>query len=256
MLCWGKPAGVGGRFARLICISVASLAAAPAAAAACPSPVTVKSYHGTVFTGFHANHTGPDQGNGGMYAAQLKHDLTGVQVNLTHKQVIHNRKTGTHVIFVGKASGGAASVDDTYSDSGAQSSGNETHSGPLGNQLPDFGSVSLFFDLSKCTYQLVLNFGVQTTVTGTFDAGSHPTVTGTAYGDRNHIPRSLTLSNGVLLPPYGGKCPGNPVKSGQPCYKYGIGLIGLCSTSDVGTNQCPPDPVGHADFGWQLKPKT
>src|SRR5436190_950822 len=82
----------------------------------------------------------------------------------------------------------AAVVDDRYSDSGAQLSGSETHSGPLTNQLPIFGTATLLFDLNMCQYQLIVSFGVKTTVTGSFDAGSHRTVTGTAYGDRNHIP--------------------------------------------------------------------
>lgn len=203
--------------------------------------------------GFNATNSDPDQTTGGTYTAELKHSVFGLKVNLTHKQVIHNAK-GTHVIFAGKASGGDASVDDTYNDSG-QFSGQETHSGALTNQPPNFGRASLFFDLNKCKYQLFVSFGVETTVTGTFDAGSQTTVTGTSYGDRNHIPKSLSLSDGVLQPAYGGQCPGNPLKSGQPCYKFGIGIIGLCSTSDVGSNQCPSDPVGHAHLTWNLKPK-
>jgi hypothetical protein len=35
----------------------------------------------------------------------------------------------THVIFTGKARGGDARIDDNYSDSGAQFSGQETYSG-------------------------------------------------------------------------------------------------------------------------------
>lgn len=239
------------RFALVICSSAAAFAVAPAVAAAFRSPARVKSFHGTATIGFKAQNSGPDQGNGGTYSAHLEHILSDVKLNLTHKQVIRNAHTGTHVIFTG----GDASIDDTYDDSGAQLSGQETHSGALTNQPPSYGTASLFFDLNKCEYRLMVSFSVVTTVSGSVDAGSHPTVTGTAYGDRNHIPRSLSLSDGIVNPAYGGGCPGNPLKSGDPCYKFGIGIVGICSTSGVGTNDCPPDPGGHADFVWGLKPK-
>ncbi|MFL5829027.1 MAG: hypothetical protein ACJ76X_03845, partial [Solirubrobacteraceae bacterium] len=150
---------------------------------------------------------------------------------------------------------GSASVDDTYDDSGdSQFSGDETHSGPLTNQPPNFGTATLFFDLKKCKYQLVVAFGVATTVSGTFDAGSQSTVSGTVYSDRNHIPQNLSVVGGDGPPAYH-DCPGNPLASGHTCYQFGTGVIGLCNTSDVGTNHCPPPPVGNAHFIWSLKPK-
>ena len=55
-------------------------------------------------------------------------------------------------------------------------------------------------------------------------------------------------------PPAYGRCPGNPLKTGKTCYQYGTGIVGLCSTSDVGTQHCPADPVGNAHFIWSLLP--
>ena len=238
-----------------VCAGVAALSAVPAAASACPSLAGVKAYQGHAAVGFHAQNSGPDVGNGGTYAAQLERNLSSVEIKLKHKKVVRNHVTGSHAIFTGKAVGGNVTVDDNFNDTGAMFSGQESYNGPLG-QLPNFGSAFLLLDLNSCHYKLSVSFGVQTTFTGTLDSGSHPSVSGTVYSEREHIPGNLHLVGGAGPNAYGRACPGgDPFLATDSCYEYGGGTIGLCSTFDVSTSNCPADPVGTAQFTWVLKPK-
>jgi hypothetical protein len=212
----------------------------------------VKSFHGKAFLGFDAQNSGSDSANGGTYSAELKRNLSSLQIHLTHKLVL----TNGHVVFSGKASGGDASVDDSYDDTGADASGKETHNGPLVGEPPAFGTASVYINANTCKYQLFVSFAVPTTVSGTFDSGSHLTVTGSAYSERDHLPNSLSPVGGDSPNAYSGGCPGNPLKKGTSCYRYGTGIVGLCNTSDVSTSKCPArgEPVGNVHFFWTLKP--
>jgi hypothetical protein len=233
-----------------------ALPVAPAPAGGCSSAATVNAFRGHAVIGFGANNSGPDVGNGGSYTAHLSRSLSRIKVNLDHKKVVRNKLTGAHVIFTGKASGGDVAVDDDFEDTGAMFSGHQTYNGPLSNHQPGFGSSGLFLDLNTCHYKLTIGFAVRTTFTGTLESGSHPVVTGSVYSERKKIPHDLQLTGADGPSAYGGACPGgNPILSKLSCYRYGGGLIGLCSTFDVSTPDCPPDPVGTARFRWVLKPK-
>lgn len=240
-----------------MCLSVAGLATAPAAASACRSVAAVKAYQGHLTLGFDAHGGGADIGNGGTYSAQLKRDLGSLEIHLMHKSVIRNAK-GTHAIFTGKASGGTVVIDDTFKDTGVMWTGKESYTGPLTNRLPDFGTAFLIFDLNKCSYQLEVLFNVGTTLSGNApwsDPSATVSVSGTAYTHREAVPSSLKLSGFVQPRVWDRSCPGNPLRSGKSCYTFGGGLVGLCGSLDLVAANCgPSNTPADASVAWHLKP--
>jgi hypothetical protein len=126
------------RVAVTICASVVALAVAPTIANACPSLANVNSYQGHTATFFDAQGSGSDVGNGGTYAAQWERNVAHASVDLTHKQVLRNRITGTRVIFSGKASGGTVTIDDGSSrrSSHIQTSASPCEDGSALNSSP------------------------------------------------------------------------------------------------------------------------
>lgn len=245
------------RVAVTICASVVALAVAPTIANACPSLANVNAYQGHTATFFDAQGSGSDVGNGGSYAAQWERNVAHASVDLTHKQVIRNQLTGTHVIFSGEANGGTVTIDDTFNDTGVMWGGQERYSEPLVNLLPEFARTVLFLDLNTCQYQVFFSFNVKTALSGNAPwSSSSAAVSGGVYSPRLHITRSLKLANSSLSGAYS-SCPSDPLSSGSSCYQYGGGLIGLCGSLDLVAANCSAnkDPVDTGSLAWILSPK-
>ena len=250
-----------------ICASVAALvvaAAPPAAASACSQVAKVNSYHGQAHMGFDAQASGPDEPGQPQYGTEtisLFRSLASVNIDLTHKLVVRNRFTGTHVFFSGKASGGDVTIKDTFDDTIENTShATVSYNGPLKNAFPaNFGQAALIFDLDTCQYQLTVSFGVKTQFSGDQAIEPGDTASGGADSHRKHIPASLKLS-GVAAPDAYQTCPDNPLVTGKACYAFGGGwtndFLTLKECHSTQAVDCGPSdqPVGVATFAWHLSP--
>jgi hypothetical protein len=166
------------------------------------------------------------------------------------------RQFAAIVFFTGKARLGNVSVHDSFHLGSA--SAQETYSGPLRASL---GAAALALDTKDCKYQFLAHFGARTMYSGAAALQPGETVFGSAYGDRNHIPRNLHLSGGAGPSAYL-SCPGDPFLTGKPCFQIGGGW----ATDFAELSQCgayPPQgnctstekPVGSGELIWVLKPK-
>jgi hypothetical protein len=249
------------RFVVAICASVAALGAIPAAASACPPLGGVKAFTGVAHLGFRAQASGSDEPGEPQYGIETI-DLSrsaGLDIKLTHKLV---SRLGV-VAFTGTASGGTVTVNDTFddsSDSSAHSAYN--YQDPLSNQLPNFGTASLFLDPKKCKYQLTVSFGVRAQSSGEFQGSD--SVGGGATSQPKQIPASLNLGRSVELvqdhPDAYYTCPGDPLLSGKSCYQFSGGFatdfmtLFQCHSSQAVNCSSSDGPVGTATFAWHLKP--
>ena len=107
-------------------------------------------------------------------------------------------------------------------------------------------------------YRLQVLFNVGTTLTGNAprsDPSAAVLVSGAAYTHREAVPSSLKLSGFVRAPIYDQSCPGNPLRSGKSCYRFGGGLVCLCGSLDLVAANCDPSNTpALASFAWHLKP--
>ena len=247
------------RFGFVICASVAAMAAAPAAASACPSLVGLKAFSGHASTGFEADATGPYEPGQPQYGTETIHlqRSAHLDIALTHKKVT---RRGV-VIFTGKAKGGNVLIDDTFDDSSGRHSGYHFDD-PLSTALPDFGSAELFLDSKTCKYLLTVVFAVSAIHSGVASGSS--AVEGTVYGHREHIPGSRKLGSLNGAPEYPDAyhtCPGDPLQSGKACYQFFGGFttdfmtLFKCHSAQAVNCSSSEGPVGNgAAFAWHLKP--
>jgi hypothetical protein len=245
------------RFAVAVYASVTALGAMPAAASACPSLAGVKSFHGHAHMAFDAQASGPDDPsdpNSRTETVTLDRSLASLDIKLTHKDVT---RSGA-VIFHGKASGGAVSINDTFDESGDSSIHSLVHyEGGLRNQLPSFGGATLFLYPKGCKYQLTVGFNLRAQSSGEIYGSSG--VGGGAYSHTKHIPASLKLGGTAAPDAYYG-CPYTLTTGSTSCYEFSGGFatdfmtLFQCHSAQAVNCSSSDGPVGVATFAWHLEP--
>lgn len=247
---------------------VASVAASPshagargarAGAAPCPGFAHVASYHGVVSASFTATASGSDPGNGGTQTIALDRKATNLKLTLGGKIVSRVPAYAGATFFLGKASGGAVSVGDTFANTGTGFKGSVHGGGPA---VPGAAALALF--PSTCRYQFGFSFGAHTSFGG--DDAIHPglSVHGSAYGPSRHIPPSsaLKLAGSVQVGVYETcrvSLPYEPPPQ-DGCYVAGGGwttdFATLFFCNSVVAANCKPEDEqeGTAHISWSLVP--
>jgi hypothetical protein len=238
-----------------ICLALACLVIAPAAASACASLAGVHGFTGHAYISFDGSTSGPIEGSGGSESIGLHRRGASLQLKLDHKVRGRGEFAGI-TIFSGKVRMGNVSVDDTFSLSEG-GSGEETYQGPALGQL---GTASVFLDTDDCLYAVTAGFGAKTTYSGQGALRPGGGTSVAAFGDREKIPGNLHLVGGVGPDAYL-SCPADPILTGKPCITFAGGWAtdfaelkecgafpgeGNCATGDK--------PVGDGKFLWVLKP--
>ncbi len=242
----------------VICSAVAMFAVAPSAASACASLAGVHAFVGHTRMTFSGTASGPVLGSGGNETIALQRSAASVRVKLTHR-VRGKGQYSAIYFYSGKARLGNVSVHDSFDLSEDNASAQETYGGPLKSP---FGHATLALDTDDCKYQFAAGFGAKTSFSGDEALRAGDSVSGAAYGDRNHIPKNLHLIGGVGPDPYL-TCPGDPLLTGVPCFQIGGGWANdFAELSEC--KQFPPQPncgsgdkqlTGSAQFIWVLEPK-
>ena len=193
-------AGWGARALVVFGVAAGVLAAPVASASACPSFKTVASFHGTASTSFSGSASGSD-GSGGTQTVSLSRTASDLQLNLA------TVATGVGIVYGAQPgvspSGGSISVNDQYTDTNTagNTSGSESGSGPT---ISEGSAAVLNFFPGSCTYQLLVEWSIDTTPTGTAQPGDD-TAEGHVHTALMAIPASLKLSGSVSVPVYNDK---------------------------------------------------
>jgi hypothetical protein len=235
--------------------ALTGLVIAPAAASACASVASVHAFTGHAFVSFIGSASGPITGSGGSESIGIDRKGATLELDLNHRVQGKGKFAGTY-IYSGKVWAGTISVDDAFSLSEG-SSAEDTYSG---NGAPAFGGASAFLDTATCRYVVAVNFGVDTQFHGDKILSAGTGVSLAAVGDRNKIPSSLHLVDGVGPDGYL-TCPGDPILDGKPC----VEISGGWATDFAELKECgsfPPEgncatgekPIGDGKFLWVLKP--
>lgn len=242
-------------FVGAIGASVAALAVMPAGASACPSLAGVTAFKGHAHMIFTAQASGPDdpsRPDSPTESVRLDRSLTSLDIKLNHKDVT---KFGV-VIFHGTASGGNVSIDDTFDESGDSSAHSVEHyDDRLKNQLPNFGSATLFVNPKTCKYQVTVAFNVKAQSSGEFHGSD--SVGGGADSHSKHIPASLKLAGSAGPNAYYSGCSDSPF-NGTSCYGFSGGFatdfmtLFDCHSAQAVNCSSSEGPVGTAFFGWHL----
>lgn len=235
--------------------ALVGLAIAPAAASACGSVAGVHAFTGHAYISFIGSASGPITGSGGSESIGIDRKGATLELNLNHMVRGKGKFAGVY-IYSGKVWAGTISVADAFSFSEGDS-GEETYSG---NGAPAYGGASAFLDTATCRYVVAVNFGVNTTYSGTASLQTGTGVSLAAVGDRNKIPGNLHLVGGVGPDGYL-TCPGDPILDGSPCVEISGGFANdFTELKECGS--FPPEgncvtgekPIGDGSFLWVLKP--
>ena len=184
---------LGARLLPGICAALAVFVVMPAGASACASLAGVHSFAGHARMTFEGTASGPVEGSGGSETVALKRSAANVKIILNHK--LRGRGLFANiVIFSGRASLGQVSVHDSFDLGGSDLHATETHGGPLPASL---GGAALTLDTANCKYQLTAHFGARTMFSGDATLKAGDLVSGSAFSDRNQIPKNLHLIGGA-----------------------------------------------------------
>jgi hypothetical protein len=246
-----------------ITIAVAVGHASPArgsAATECPSLRNVVAFDGHVSETIGEAFTGSD-GGGGTLTVQLGRVARNVHIHLADKR--HRSTPGApYYEFSGRTSGGNASIDDVYEDTGADYAGELKYEGAVSPAGAGVGGAVLVIDRRSCTYRLNVGFVFVATYTGDpeVDRGHLVTFGVSTSPDAHLSGPHLALYGGIA---FNGPQPGCDPLLPDACAYLHSGwmpeLIELyeCGTTDL-TNCAISDDDPHfktpATFSWTLKP--
>ena len=216
--------------ATIACLAGASAVAlaAPSAASACPSLKHVKSFHGHASIRFSGTASGEDQSSGGSETVTLHHKVAQAQIKLTD----FAREPG-RILVAGTVSGGTVTVNDSYDNTGSDTQGSETYSGPINDPIGT--GVELVVDRQTCRWKL----GVSVQVKGVSFKGDTANPGTAIYQDADSkwhdISNSLHAVSSDTDHVYYGRCPKRVVKHGRACFTYGAAgrTTTTCSTGAI-----------------------
>jgi hypothetical protein len=217
----------------------------PAAAAASCNQLTglnaVKSYSGTAGTSYVSGTlVGPPPPALGADEATISVDrrATNLQISDLRPGAVQGADFGSST----QPTGGSVTVNDSYVDPTTQDDTQQTASGPT-KAGGDGNGVQILTDATKCTYQVLVSFGIDTTTTGT---PGDPGVADNATSPSEPIPANLELKGSATIPASGDGAAAGAAglfdMSGDPVYGFWIDYV------TVGT------PAGTATVSWDLNP--
>ncbi len=227
--------------------AIAALPAAPATAAGrCHqlSALTgVASYGGTASMSYSSGTvTGPPGAVEFVETASVSHSASNLQIAKVKPET---NEIGQSFSAHGQPTGGTVQIDSTYSDN----LGGESHQTYEGPAAPPSNGVEIEIDSSKCTYQLLVSFYVQTNTTHSALGAppDDPGVEDDATTPVTPIPANLALKGSAALPPSGSG--GNAGSAGLYDISGDPGWSTVVETA-LGTGGTP----GTASVSWNLKP--
>jgi hypothetical protein len=235
---------------------LAAMAPTPAAASNCRRLKHVKSFHGHISFNFDGSASGSDPDSGGTETIDLHEHFQGVEVKL-HRLPSNPALPNLHQ-FVGDASGGNVSVQDSFENTGTGLDGQATYSGPVSK---NGGAAGLTIGRKTCHYRLDPGFYVKPKFSGDSDVNpgfigfsTEPNIDGVGQG--------LTLKDdqtGALLEIPCGDADRTYMGS---CFNLETNWLGdyfrlkECGSLDVSKCKLTEnDPIGHGDTHWHLRPK-
>jgi hypothetical protein len=237
-------------------LALAAIAPTPAAANGCRRLKHVKSFHGHVSFNFDGDTSGTDPDSGGMEEIGLHQHFQGVEVKL-HRlppSTVHPELR----LFVGEASGGNVSIQDSFENTGTDLSGQANYSGPVSKK--GGGAAELVVDRNKCRYLFQAGFHVRPTFSGDSVINPGSLVGFAAEPEVDSVGAGLTLKDDQTLHLLEAPCAITSFMGS--CANLGTGWLGdyfrLAQCHSLDTSKCtlhPDDPIGHPNIHWHLKPK-
>jgi hypothetical protein len=231
----------------LVCGQGAVLLAEPSvgSAGSCASLAGVKAFTGTASTSFSGSASGSD-GTGGTKMVSLSRTASGLRLNLS---IVGKGPTGTtYGAHPGQSpSGGSISVNDNYADNNPSGNTSGSESGS-GSTVSEGSAAVVNFFPGSCTYQLAVQWAIDTTPSGTATPGDN---TASAWGQTplRSIPASLKLSGSVTVPDYGSGPDCSKIQR-KGCYGNNGGWASEYDSLFSG----PPE--GSATITWNLTPSA
>jgi hypothetical protein len=237
-------------------LALAAIAPTPAAASNCRRLKHVKSFHGHVSFSSDATTSGKDPDSGGTEEIDLHEQFQGVAVKLHElpASTVHPELRE----FVGEASGGNVSVQDSFENTGTDLSGQALYGGRVSKK--NGGAANLVIDRKNCRYLFAPGFHVRPTFSG--DPGVNPggLIGFSALPEYDFARDSLVLKDSQKSHLFEDSCANLTLK--VSCVNLSTGWLGdyfrLQQCHSLDTSMCtlhPDDPIGHGDIHWHLRPK-
>ncbi len=201
----------------------------------------VKSYGGTASTSYVTGTlVGPPPPGLGADSATLSIDRSASNLKIAdlRSRAIEGATFGSS----SQPTGGSISINDSYHDPSTDDNTHQTASGPT-RAGGDGNGVQILANGSKCTYQLLISYGINTVTTGT---SADPGVADNATSPIKPIPSNLVLKgSATIVASGGGASPGTSGlydMSGDPVYGLWIDYV------------TGGKPKGTAKISWDLNP--